>query len=166
VTPGTQIIEQSFWRILAPRWAHQALSGDGAAVHGSRFNRIGQTALYMSSDLETAQAEYQQDFPDRPGTFCRYDVSLDGVADLRDPVVCAKFNFAPAILACRWKYILLIEKQDPPTWSVVDRLCRAGVKGVLVPSQRHHGYNLVVYEWDETTVKPHDPNNDLPMEST
>lgn len=118
----------------------------------------------MSSDLETALVEYSQDFPDRPGTFCRYDVDVDRIADLRDGATRAALGIAPSVLACPWKKILLIDKTDPPTWPLVDRLVSAGASGVLIASQRRAaGYNMVLWKWDRGTVKPFDPNNDLPM---
>ena len=151
---------------MAPKWSHAPLGGGGAAARGGRFNRPGQVALYMSSDLETALAEYSQDLPDRPGTFCRYDVTIDRILDLRDQVTCAAFDIAAPALACPWKQILLIEKAEPPTWRIVDRLRASGAYGALVPSQRRpEGHNLVLWVWAEDTVKPFDPNNDLPLPS-
>jgi RES domain-containing protein len=157
-------IHQSFWRLMAPKWSYAPLSGAGSAVYGGRFNRRGQDALYTSSDLETALAEYGQDLPDRPGTFCRYDVLIDQIADLRDREKCAVFDVARGVLDCPWKKILLIDGLDPPTWPVVDRLLDLDAVGALVPSQRRTaGYNLVLWQWDANKVKPFDPNNDLPL---
>ncbi len=157
-------IQRSFWRLMAPKWSHAPLSGAGAAARGGRFNRPGQAALYMSSDLETALVEYSQDLPDRPGAFCRYDVTVDKILDLRDQETCAVFDIVPPVLGCPWKQILLIEKAEPPTWPVVDRLRTSGASGALVPSQRRpQGYNLVLWVWTDDTVRPFDPNNDLPL---
>lgn len=149
---------------MAPKWAHAPLSGAGAAARGGRFNRPGQQALYMSSDLETARLEYARDLPDRPGTFCRYDVDIDHIADLRDGKVCIAFGASPPVLQCAWQKILLIDKSEPPTWPLVGRLLAAGASGILVASlRRPAGYNLVLWNWNGGTVKPFDPNNDLPL---
>jgi len=157
-------VSQSFWRLMAPKSAHAPLNGAGAATHGGRFNRQGQDALYMSSDLETALSECGQDMADRPGTFCRYDVAIDHIADLRDRDFCATLGTSLALLACPWKKILLIDKSEPPTWPLVDKLLDAGASGALVPSQRRPaGYNLVLWNWNNASVKPFDPNNDLPI---
>ena len=83
----------------------------------------------MSSDLETALVEYSQDFPDRPGTFCRYDVNVDRIADLRDGATRAALGIAPSVLACPRKKNLLIDKTSPPTFPLVARCVRAGAPG-------------------------------------
>ncbi len=151
---------------MAPKWAHAPLSGTGAATHGGRFNRQGQAALYMSSNLETARVEYGQDIADRPGTFCRYDVTINDIADMRNRNACAKLGVSPTLLACPWKKILLIDKAEPPTWPLVDRLLMAGAAGALTPSYCHPlGYNLVLWQWNNDQVKPFDPNNDLAFPS-
>ncbi len=149
---------------MAPKWAHAPLSGAGAAVHGGRFNRKEQEALYMSSDLETALAEYSQDMSDRPGTFCRYDVVINHIIDLRDRHNCGALGIATARLSCPWKKILLIDKTEPPTWPIIDSLLAFGAAGALVPSwRRPAGYNLVLWKWGGNEVKAFDPNNDLPI---
>jgi RES domain-containing protein len=71
---GILAISQRCWRILAPKWAHDPLSGSGAARFGGRFNPKGIPALYFSESIDTAFAEYQQDLLVRPGTFCAYQL--------------------------------------------------------------------------------------------
>ncbi len=156
-------LKQSFWRLLAPKWAHDPLSGKGTAIHGGRFNRAGEEALYLSVYLEAALAEYGQDIPDRPGTFCRFDVEISGIVDLRTTSSCFEAGIDPNVLACPWKKMLLIDKVEPPTWRLVDELQGLGAKGILVPSQRYPaGYNLVLWNWDASSVKTYDPKNDMP----
>ena len=75
-----------FWRMLAPRWAFDPLSGAGAARAGGRWNAPGQAALYFSDSHATAIAEYQQNLP-RPGTLTAYDVDARDILDLCDPAV-------------------------------------------------------------------------------
>ena len=48
------------YRVLTPKWGHAPTSGAGASQHGGRANRPGIDALYLSLDLPTALAEYQQ----------------------------------------------------------------------------------------------------------
>ena len=71
------------WRMLAPRWAFDPLSGAGAARAGGRWNAPGQATLYLSDSHATAIAEYQQDLP-RPGTLTAYDVDAQDILDLTD----------------------------------------------------------------------------------
>jgi hypothetical protein len=65
--------------MLAPKWAHEPLSGAGAATRGGRHNEAGMPALYMSGQFATAVAEYEQDLGIRPGTLCAYDADVTGV---------------------------------------------------------------------------------------
>jgi RES domain-containing protein len=64
------------WRAHHPRWAFKPASGQGAALHGGRFNRVGVPALYASLRFETAWLEAQQAFPFKaqPMTLCGYQV--------------------------------------------------------------------------------------------
>lgn len=75
------------FRAHNPRWSFTPLSGDGAALHGGRFNLDGTPALYTSLRMETAWLEAQQGFPFKPQplTICGYDVDSEPVLDLTDP---------------------------------------------------------------------------------
>jgi RES domain-containing protein len=152
--------------VLAPRWAHEPLSGAGAALYGGRWNAKGVPALYMSAEFTTAVAEYQQDLVTRPGTFCAYDVTVDDVLDLCDDAVLAAQAIDPFEKFCAWKAILLIQRRRPPTWDIADRLMSAGAAGVLVPSDRvTGGTNLVLWRWNDRpdrTVTALDPMRELP----
>src|SRR5262249_792496 len=50
------------YRAHDPRWSFRPLSGDGAAVHGGRFNPKGTPALYLALDPMTAIKEAAQGF--------------------------------------------------------------------------------------------------------
>ena len=80
----TIAVARRYWRMLAPKWAHDPLSGAGAAARGGRLNPPGLSALYMSEDFATAVAEYEQDLGIRPGTLCAYEVTSERIADLGD----------------------------------------------------------------------------------
>lgn len=164
--PPTLRLVRRCWRVLAPRWAHDPLSGAGAARHGGRWNPPGRPALYMSEDLMTAAAEYEQDLGIRPGTFCAYDLKIGPVADLTDTATAGAWGVAAGDLACPWKQIALIERGTPPTWQHADRLLAAGLCGVRVPSVRQRGgVNVVLWRWndaDDRRVTALDPLNDLP----
>jgi RES domain-containing protein len=77
-------VARLYWRVLAPKWAHDPLSCAGAALRGGRFNPPGMPALYMSEEFVTAVAEYEQDLGIRPGTLYAYDVDSERVVDLAD----------------------------------------------------------------------------------
>jgi RES domain-containing protein len=159
-----------FWRMLAPRWAHAPLSGEGAAKRGGRFNPPGIEALYMSGDLVTAIAEYEQDLGIRPGTLCAYQVDVAAIVDLCDPATRLAAGVAATDLACAWKHIALVLRQRPPTWDLAIRLAEDGAAGLRVPSVHSgEGINLVLWRWNDTTehrVDVLDPLGDLPRDQT
>ena len=80
-------LQGTVWRAHNPRWSFAPESGDGAALHGGRFNRIGSPALYTSLRFETAWLEAQQGFAFKvqPLTLCAYAVDCADLADLTDP---------------------------------------------------------------------------------
>lgn len=159
MTPRTR-----YWRVLAPRWAHLPLSGDGAAAVGGRYNTPGTPALYLAADLETAVAEYEQSLLVRPGTFCAYDVGGGRIADLmRKPQLAGGVD-----PHCAWRTIWLERRERPPTWDLVDRLLEQGFHGARAPSAaRTQGVNLVLWQWNQRgrpKVSALDPANDLPVD--
>jgi RES domain-containing protein len=154
--------------MLAPKWAHRPLSGDGAATRGWRHNEPGMPALYMSETFTTAIAEYEQDLGIRPGTLCAYDVDVAPLIDLCDADVRAAAGVGPDALRCPWKKIAFVDKGRPPTWDIARRLFDAGAAGVRVPSvQVTDGANLVLWRWNDApdrTVRALDPLADLPKD--
>jgi RES domain-containing protein len=156
--------------MLAPKWAHEPLSGAGAATRGGRHNEPGMPALYMSEQFATAMAEYEQDLGIRPGTLCAYDVDVAGVVDLCDTAVCAAAGINPGDLRCPWKTIAFVAKRRPPTWDIARRLFDAGAFGVRIPSvQSVGGANLVLWRWNDAPdrrVVALDPLGDLPRDQS
>jgi RES domain-containing protein len=152
------------WRILSPRWAHSPLSGDGAARNGGRWNRPGQPALYMSEQIETAFAEYQQELGVRPGTFVAHDVEAT-LVDLTRPDVLEAVGAAKAELLSPWKSVAWVEGRTPATWRLADRLSGEHC-GVRVPSAQYaSGANLVLWTWNMpggARVSVLDPRRELP----
>ena len=45
------------WRIVKPEYADEAFSGEGAALHGGRWNTRGQPVVYTASSLSLATLE-------------------------------------------------------------------------------------------------------------
>jgi RES domain-containing protein len=127
-------------------------------------------ALYMSADLATAVAEYEQELGIRPGTFCAYDVNVAGILDLCDNSALAACSIDPAVRFAPWKSMLLVDKGRPPGWDIAERLIAAGAAGILVPSVRlAGGVNLVLWRWNDgadRTVNPLDPQRDLPRDQS
>jgi len=163
-------VERRFWRVLAPRWAHQPLSGEDAARNGGRWNPKGVPALYLSGELTTAVAEYEQDIGIRPGTFCAYDVKVERILDLTSADVLELLGIDPADRHAAWKTILLVERRVPPGWRIAEALIGLGGNGALVPPVRPtDGTNLVLWKWNdapERSVVAIDPHTDLPRDQT
>jgi RES domain-containing protein len=127
-------------------------------------------ALYMSAELATAVAEYEQELGIRPGTFCAYDVDVAGVLDLCQPDVLDVCGIAPDAWFVAWKTILLVERRQPPGWDIAERLIAADIAGIVVPSTRlAGGVNLVLWRWNDAvgrTVVALDPQRDLPADQS
>jgi len=158
------------WRAHNPRWSFAPESGDGAALHGGRYNRIGNPALYTSLRFETAWLEAQQGFAFKaqPLTLCAYAVDCADLADLTDPGTCGELRIEPADLACAWEYLLALG-QVPPSWLLADRLAAAGYAGLQAPSRAPGAtpFDLNVVFWRWAAVPPHqvkviDPEGRLP----
>ncbi len=143
-----------FWRVHAPRWAHAPLSGLGVARYGGRWSPQGTAALYMSQDIATAVAEYEQELGIRPSTFCAYDVDVGGVLDLCQPEMLEALGIDPTLPLAAWKTALLIERRRPSSWGLAERFMAAGMAGVLVPSTRlKGGINLVLWRWNDDAAR-------------
>jgi RES domain-containing protein len=158
----------TFYRFHTPRWAKSPLSGEGAARRGGRFNRPGLAALYLSTDVATAQLEYQQDeslMP--PGTLVSYRVELKQIVDFSAGFDPAVWDSSWADWDCDWRAVVLGGVGVPPSWELGDQALAAGASGILFPSLRNskpEALNLVVYVRDLGSVDSvtfHDPKGEL-----
>jgi RES domain-containing protein len=155
-----------FWRMLAPRWAFEPLSGAGAARAGGRWETPGQGALSLSDNHATAIAEYQQDLP-RPGTLTAYDVDAPDILDLADLAVRQAIGLDEPFLRQPWKHMRDVKRQRPSCWDFVAVVAADGWHGLRAPSVQASGTNLVLWRWNETdapAVRHIDPLGDLPRD--
>lgn len=160
------------YRAHNPRWAFAPASGQGAAVHGGRFNPAGRETLYTSRRLETAWLEAQQGFPFKaqPMTICAYDVDCADVLDLTDPTLLAGHGIAAQELACPWEADATAGRR-PASWRVADRMIADGIAGIVVPNFAHGAtaadINAVFWHWSDTPphrVRVIDPHGRLPRD--
>lgn len=157
-----------FYRAHTPQWASQPLSGAGAARHGGRLNRPGVHALYLSDSPETAIAEYTQDDPLMPPlTLVSYRVGMASVVDFRGGYAPDEWLPLWQDLTGNWRREALLEGIEPASWNIGDLVIEAGHAGILFPSVRGRGINLVVYTdqlapGDHLAV--HDPGGRLPRD--
>lgn len=161
---------KSFYRAHAPRWASQPLSGAGAAMKGGRLNRPGVHALYLADSRETAIAEYTQLSPLMPPlTLVEYHVELTRVVDFRNGYDPGAWQALWQELNCNWRNDAFLQGAEPPSWVISDEVHEARAKGILFPSTKSKGVNLVVYtdtleQGDH--VSAHDPNEALPRDQS
>jgi RES domain-containing protein len=158
------------YRAHDPRWAFKPILGDGAAVHGGRFNPKGEPALYLALTLTGAVREATQGFARKidPLILCSYDVDCDDIASLRDEPDRAAHGVAFADLACAW-FLIAGSGVRPPSWAIAKKLRAEGHAGILVPSfapgASADDCNLVLWDWGRDPphrVSAYDPSGRLP----
>jgi RES domain-containing protein len=163
----TALAKQVAYRMHTPKWAHLPTSGAGAAKAGGRLNRPGVDALYLSFEIETTTAEYQQLgslLP--PGTLVTYQVTIDKVVDFSAGYTAA-WDPLWQDLHCDWRKLAFNDKVEPPSWVLGDLAMADGCKGIIFPSAiRPGGRNLVVFTGMLTAgdqLAVYDPHGDLPQ---
>ncbi len=158
------------YRAHDPRWSFRPLSGEGAAIHGGRFNPKGVPALYLSLDLVTAVREASQGFAARldPCVLCSYEVDCDDIVDLGDKAARDAAGVSFEELACAWA-LLKLERKPVPSQRLAARLIGDGKAGIIVPSfavgAAADSHNLVLWKWGPDLphqVMVHDPSGRLP----
>ncbi|MDP3898341.1 MAG: RES domain-containing protein [Mesorhizobium sp.] len=160
------------YRAHDPRWSFSPLSGDGAAIHGGRFNPKGMPALYLSLSIDGAVAEAAQGFAGKlePLTVCLYEVDSETILDLTDEAERARAGAELADMACAWA-LDRAEGREPASWKLARRLVAQGVNGIIAPSFARHARadikNLVLWRWGRDLpcrVAAHDPSGRLPRD--
>lgn len=157
------------YRAHHPNWAWQPTSGEGARLHGGRFNPKGTPALYLSLDLPTAIREASQGFAFRlpPLTIVEYEVDCDGIVDLTARGALRRHGATAADVRCAW--LLLARSGAPvPSWQLAERLIAAGAAGIVVasfaPRAPPASRNLVLWRWSDRLperVRVFDPEGRL-----
>jgi RES domain-containing protein len=161
LSPGTITL----WRAYVPRWAHDPLSGEGAARFGGRWSPIGQATIYAARELSTAWAEYNQGFVQHPATIAQLLLTGATLADLTDPATLAALQVSADIHRCEWR-ALLDRGQRPPTHELCERLLAEGVHGAVYPSVMSPGGTCVaLWRWNganDPRLEVVDPEGRLP----
>jgi len=165
-------LQATCYRAHHPKWSFKPLSGDGAAVHGGRFNPEGIPALYLALSLETAIREANREFAFKidPCLLCCYDVDCADIVDLRPDAGRKEHGVTLADLSCGWDTDVL-ERREPASWQLARRLIARGIAGILVPSfapgASGSDENLVLWDWSERPphqVRLFDPSGRLPRD--
>ncbi|MFZ3180590.1 MAG: RES domain-containing protein [Methylocystis silviterrae] len=160
------------YRAHDPRWSFAPLSGDGAAVHGARFNPKGVPTLYLALSIMAAVKEINQGFAHKiePCVLCSYDVDCEDVVDLGAGAGQNAAGVSFGDMACAW-FSYLSQGKEPPSWRLARKFIDAGKVGILVPSFAPSAtaadQNLVLWKWGKSLphkVSVYDPSGRLPKD--
>lgn len=139
------------YRALNPNRARQPLSGEGARLHGGRFNARGTPALYTSLSVLTAIREANQIGTLQPTTLVSYDADITPIFDATDTDALGSFGMTAAGLAADDWRIRMRDEGKAPTQLFAERLIAAGYAGLRVPSFARgaaaEDLNLVLWVW-------------------
>lgn len=140
------------YRAHNPQWSWDPLSGEGARLHGGRFNRRGVPALYTSLAPLTAVREATLlGRPMQPITLCAYEVDAEPVFDAFDEALCRSLGVSDPDIKCpSWRAEMLAGAL-PASQALADRLVVAGYVGMRVrsfaPATGSDDINLVLWTW-------------------
>jgi RES domain-containing protein len=160
----------SAYRAHDPRWSFKPLSGEGAAIHGGRFNPKGTAALYVSLDPMTAIKEAAQGFAHKfePLILWTYEIDCEDVVDLRTEADRQSAGVAADDMACAW-FAEAAAGHEPRSWRLAQKLIEDGAAGLLAPSYVNGATgsdaNLVLWRWSGRLphkVLVYDPSGRLP----
>lgn len=144
------------YRAHDPQWAFDPISGQGAALHGGRFNRPGIPALYTATSIMGAITEAAQGMILRlqPLTIVSYQVDYSAMLDLSTPAACEAAGVDWDQIACDWAYLAALGEKVP-SWELVGKLRNQGAGAIRVPSfavgAQHNDTNLIFWAWSNQT---------------
>jgi RES domain-containing protein len=107
-------INMLLWRIVDPRWAYGAFTGEGSAKNGGRYNEKDVFALYLGGDYLTALAEFNRDRPVtmHGAVFC-HQFQVDRIIDLTNAETLASLGITQENLNENWRYTYKMARQTP-----------------------------------------------------
>jgi len=158
------------YRAIQPNWSFNVLSGEGAKIHGGRFNPVGTSALYLALSPLGALAEYNQaGLPHRPQptTLCAFELSVTDIVDLTTIEGRREAKISLIEMACDFRYLNAIKK-IPPSWKMAELLIKKKKAGIIVPSYAplasKNMMNIVLWKWGDSAhqVKVIDDHHRLP----
>ena len=140
------------YRALNPVWAAKPLSGEGANLHGGRFNAKGTPALYTALSVMGAVAEANQiGRPFEPVTLVSYRADIYPVFDATNQAALNQRNVpAKWLSADDWRLQMRRDGLSDGQ-RLASALIGSGYAGVLVPSFAKGvaagACNLVLWHW-------------------
>ena len=142
------------YRAHNPRWSWPPVSGEGARLHGGRFNRSGVAALYTSLSPVTALREAGTlGHPLQPLLLCAYEIDAEPVFDSLDSRARDIHAVTDADVGCPgWEWDMH-GGSVPASQALADRLITAGYVGMRVrsfaPGSDAQDLNLVLWHWGD-----------------
>ena len=139
------------YRALNPIRAREPLSGEGARLHGGRFNPKGIPALYTAMSVMTAIREANQIGTLQPTTLVSYEADITPIFDATDADALGSYGMTPADLgASNWR-IRMQREGKAPTQILAERLIANGYAGLRAPSfaagASVEDLNMVLWVW-------------------
>ena len=142
------------YRAHDPRWSWPPVSGEGAKVHGGRFNRVGVAAFYASLSPVTAIREASPlGQPLQPMLLCAFDVDAEPIFDALDAFQRRAHAVTDDDLHCPTWELDMHRGIVPPSQALADRLIATGCVGMRAPSfapgAAATDVNLVFWSWSD-----------------
>ena len=139
------------YRALNPIRAREPLSGEGARLHGGRFNPKGIPALYTAISVMTAIRETNQIGTLQPTTLVSYDADITPIFDATDAEALGDYGVTLAeIAADDWRVRMLADGKAP-TQVLAEKLIADGYAGMQVQSFAKGAaagdLNIVLWKW-------------------
>ncbi|TGD41690.1 RES domain-containing protein [Pseudotabrizicola sediminis] len=142
------------YRALNPIRAREPMSGEGARLHGGRFNPKGVPALYPATSVMTAIREANQIGTLQPTTLVSYEADINPIFDATDAEALGAYDMTPAELAAEdWRWQMRAHGKAP-TQILAEKLIADGYAGLRVPSfakgATGEDLNMVLWVWGST----------------
>ncbi|MFD1949904.1 RES family NAD+ phosphorylase [Sphingomonas arantia] len=160
----SSVKDRILYRATSLKYYSTGLASIGARKSAGRFNRHGQSAMYLSFEPETALKEYWNGTI-RPVVTIPVNFSSERLVDLRGGVSGMDSHWIDWV--CAWKDARELfdngdKTADCSSWKCFDDVIKRNMNGIIYPSQQNStGTNLVLFPehailntWIYTPVDP------------
>ena len=142
------------YRALNPIRAREPMSGEGARLHGGRFNPKGIPALYTAMSVMTAIREANQIGTLQPTTLVSYEAEISPIFDATVADALGSYDMTPSDLAADDWRLRMQREGKAPTQIMSERLIADGYAGLQVRSfasgATAEDMNVVLWVWSNT----------------
>lgn len=160
------------FRAHHPKWSYAPTSGEGARLHGGRFNKIGRAALYLALTYDGAYREAAKGgaLPS-PLTLVSYRLDVEPILDTFDPKAGKVYDLPTDELGGRNWERSMGKGLEVESHVLAERLITEGFVGMIVPSFVRNAplgaMNIVLWTWSDNLphkVEVEDPEGRLPKD--